>query len=186
MNCPLSARLGAGLALALSIHAVAIAAPPQVGDKAADFTLKTPAGEPVSLAKLVEQGPVILVVLRGWPGYQCPVCTKQVGELVGKSKEMGAAKARVVLVYPGPAEGLKAHAEEFAQGKSLPANFQFVVDPDYQMIRSYDLRWDAPGETAYPSTFVIDPQGKIVFAQTSRTHGGRAKVGKVIGALAGK
>lgn len=176
----------AGLVLGLMITLPASAGVPRVGDTAADFTLKTPAGEPVRLATLNEKGPVVLVVLRGWPGYQCPICTKQVGELVGKSKQMGESKAQVLLVYPGPADGLKAHAEEFARDKSLPENFSFVVDPDYAFTKSYDLRWDAPGETAYPSTFVIDPQGKIVFAKTSRTHGGRAGIDEVLGALGRK
>ena len=179
MALPRIIRPALGLASAL----VMIAAAPGMGDVAADFTLKTPGGEPVRLATLVERGPVVLVVLRGWPGYQCPVCTKQVAELVGKSKELEAAGARVVLVYPGPSDGLKGRAEEFARGKSLPSNFHFVVDPDYAFTKSYDLRWDAPGETAYPSTFVIDRRGKIVFARTSRTHGDRARAGEVVAAL---
>ncbi len=170
-------------ALGLASALVLIAAAPRLGDVAADFTLKTPGGEPVRLSALVERGPVVLVVLRGWPGYQCPICTRQVAELVGKSEELDAANARVVLVYPGPSDGLKGHAEEFARGKSLPANFHFVVDPDYAFTKSYDLRWDAPGETAYPSTFVIDRRGRIVFAKTSRTHGDRARAGEIVGAL---
>jgi peroxiredoxin Q/BCP len=186
MNRSLLIGLSVGRALALVMITPSIAAPPQVGDKAADFTLRTLADEPVRLTKLIEQGPVVLAVLRGWPGYQCPICTAQVAELVGKSKEFDAAKAQVVLVYPGPSDGLKGHAEEFARGKSLPANFHFAVDPDYAFTRSYDLRWDAPRETAYPSTFVSNSQGKIVFAKTSRTHGGRARAGEVIEALGGK
>jgi peroxiredoxin len=186
MNRASSTRLAAGFLLSLMAIAPATAATPRPGDSAPDFTLKTPGGEPVRLRTLVEEGPVVLVVLRGWPGYQCPVCTAQVGELIGKSAELKASRARVVLVYPGPADGLKGHAEDFARGKSLPANFHLVVDPDYTFTGSYDLRWDAPGETAYPSTFVIDARGKVAFARTSRTHGGRARAGEVLEALAGK
>jgi thioredoxin-dependent peroxiredoxin len=50
-----------------------------------------------------------------------------------------------------------------------------VTDPDYTFTNQYHLRWDAEKETAYPSTFVIDPTGKIRFAQISKTHGGRVK-----------
>jgi peroxiredoxin len=161
----------------------ASAGAPKVGDTAADFTLKTPGGESVRLATLREKGPVVLVVLRGWPGYQCPICTKQVGELIGKSSEIGESKAQVVLVYPGPAKGLEEHAEEFARGKALPKSFHFLVDPDYEFTKAYDLRWDAPKETAYPSTFVVDAGGRITFAKISRSHGDRAKVGDVLEAL---
>jgi thioredoxin-dependent peroxiredoxin len=175
--------LSAGFVLVLTPAHPASATPPRVGDAAPDFTLQTPAGESIRLAPLNEKGQVVLVVLRGWPGYQCPICTRQVGELISKSKEFAAAKARVVLVYPGPSAGLKEHAEEFARGKALPDNFYFVLDPDYAFTRSYDLRWEAPGETAYPSTFVIDSTGKIRFAKTSRTHGDRARTEDVIKAL---
>ena len=176
-------RPALGLCLTAILASPVLADMPKVGDKAADFTLKTPGGEPVQLAKLVEKGPVILVVLRGWPGYQCPICTKQVAELMGKSGEIEAAKTHVVLVYPGPSEGLEAHAEEFASGKTLPANFRFVVDPDYTFTTKYDLRWKAARETAYPSTFVIDSQGQIVYAKISKTHGDRAPISAVLGAL---
>ncbi|WP_435008224.1 peroxiredoxin family protein [Tundrisphaera lichenicola] len=172
-----------GLALGLMPAASAIAGTPRVGQVPTDFTLQTPAGESVQLSQLTDQGPVVLVVLRGWPGYQCPICTKQVAELVGKSKELTAAKARVVLVYPGPSASLKEHAEDFARGKSLPDNFHFVIDPDYTFTNSYGLRWEAPGETAYPSTFVIDSKGKVAFAKTSRSHGDRARVTDVIKTL---
>jgi peroxiredoxin len=124
-----------------------------------------------------------LVVLRGWPGYQCPICTTQVGELIGKSSKIAEAGAQTVLVYPGPARGLEEHAEEFSRGKVLPENFRFVVDPNYEFTKAYDLRWNAPRETAYPSTFVVGKDGQIAFAKISHSHGDRAKVGDVLEAL---
>src|SRR5271156_2942610 len=53
---------------------------PKVGEEAKDFELSALSGEKVQLAKLTEGGHVVLVVLRGYPGYQCPLCTKQFGE----------------------------------------------------------------------------------------------------------
>jgi len=47
----------------------------------------------------------------------------------------------------------------------------------------YGLRWNAPNETAYPSTYVVDKQGKIVFAKTSKSHGGRASADEILKAL---
>jgi hypothetical protein len=38
---------------------------------------------PLTLAILsteLAHGPVVLVMLRGWPGYQCPFCTRQFGD----------------------------------------------------------------------------------------------------------
>lgn len=159
-------------------------APPAVGQKAPDFTLQTPGGQTVELSKELSERPVVLVVLRGWPGYQCPICTRQVGELVTRSADLERAGARVILVYPGPAERLKDHAEEFAQGKGLPEGFRFVMDPDYTFTNRYGLRWDKKGETAYPSTFVIDRDGAVRFAKVSKSHGDRASVEEVLKALA--
>ena len=79
----------------------------------------------------------------------------------------------MLFVYPGPADQLKAHAKEFIQSKEWPADFLFVIDPDYAFTMSYGLRWDAPKETAYPSTFIIDGKGNVRFAHVSREHGGR-------------
>lgn len=156
---------------------------PEVGQVAPDFTLDSIAGKPVQLSKVAANGPVVLVVLRGYPGYQCPICSRQVAELVAKAKPLTNLKARVILVYPGPAESLKAHADEFLSGKTLPDHFDLLLDPDYTFTTAYGLRWDAPKETAYPSTFVLDPDRKIRFAKVSRTHGGRVKVADVLDSL---
>lgn len=159
---------------------------PAVGDEAADFELKTVDKETVKLSKLVTDGPVVLIVLRGFPGYQCPVCSSQVGQFLSNAKKFAAAKVRVVMVYPGPAEGLQKRADEFVRGKTLPENFSLALDPDYEFTKSYHLRWDAKNETAYPSTFVIDRDRKITFAKISMTHGGRASADEVLKALTGK
>ena len=159
---------------------------PAVGDQAKEFTLSTPGGEKVQLASLLKKGPVALVVLRGYPGYQCAACDLQVRDFLQNADKFQADKASVVVVYPGPAEQLQQRAEEFVRGKTLPANFDLVLDPDYAFTKLYGLRWDAEKETAYPSTFVIEPNGKITFAKISQTHKGRASAEEVLQALGGK
>jgi peroxiredoxin len=154
--------------------------PIKTGDDAPNFTLKTVDDRAVELHKLTSKGPVVLMVLRGWPGYQCPLCTRQVGEFLGKSKDFAKQGARVVMVYPGPGEKLQAHAKEFMKEMKLPDAFEFVIDPDYTFTNAYGLRWDAKGETAYPSTFVIGKDNKISFAVVSMSHGGRSNAGKVL------
>jgi thioredoxin-dependent peroxiredoxin len=183
-------RIGLALATLLSAFALiimastfALAEPPKVGDKAPDFEWTALDKGKVKLSALLKKGPVVLVLLRGYPGYQCPFCTKQVGSLMGKAGKFDDAKAQVVLVYPGPADGLKAHADEFIQGKDIPKNFRLVLDPDYDFTKKYDLRWDAPHETSYPSTFVIDEKGKILFAKVSHSHGDRATTEEILKAL---
>lgn len=148
-------------------------APPKVGEMASDFTLKTLDGEPVRLSDLTAKGKVVLVVLRGWPGYQCPFCTTQVHDYIINAEKLKATGAQVLMVYPGPADDLKAHANEFLSNKSWPKDFLFVMDPDYSFTKSYGLRWEAKNETAYPSTFIINQEGKVTFMHVSKQHGDR-------------
>lgn len=172
--------------LACSLPAQAADAPPKVGDRAEDFELATMSGDKVKLTEQLKTGPVVLVVLRGFPGYQCPVCNQQVGQYLGQAEKLKAAGATVLLVYPGPAKNLNQKAEEFIKGKTVPEHFELLVDPDYMFTKAYHLRWDAPMETAYPSTFVIGKDGKITFAKVSMSHGGRTKPDEIFSALQAK
>lgn len=156
---------------------------PQVGQAAQDFELAALGGGQVKLSERTKTGPVVLVVLRGYPGYQCPACSVQFQELVRKADDFQQAHTQVLFVYPGPSEKLTERAAEFVRGKDYPDHFQILLDPDYKFTTAYGLRWDAKNETAYPATYVIDKQGKIRFATVSKTHGGRAKSGDVVKAL---
>jgi len=158
---------------------------PTVGSQAPNFKLKTAEGEEVELAAMTKKGPVVLLMLRGFPGYQCPYCTAQVGEFMGRIKDFQAAGSNIIAVYPGPAEGLAEHAQDFVRGKTVPANFYLVLDPDYSFTNLYGLRWDAPKETAYPSTFLIDRAGTVRFTKFSSTHGDRAGADTVLQMLHG-
>lgn len=158
---------------------------PAVGEKVPDFALATLDGKQVALSELRKAGPVVVVELRGWVGYQCPLCTRQVEELIRSAREIREAGANVVMIYPGPADKLKDHASEFVTGKGMPEGYHFVLDPDMKFVLSWGLRWAAPNETAYPSTFVVDKEGVVRYAKVSTTHGGRAPTAEVIQALAG-
>ena len=160
-----------------------MAMPPAVGDKAPAFDVRTLDDKAVRLAPLLKGGPVVLVVLRGYPGYQCPFCTKQVGELFAKAEEFKKRKATVVLVYPGPSDHLKRYANDFIAGKDIPSNYRYTLDPDFGFTKSYSLRWDAPNETAYPSAFVIGRDGRVAYAKVSHGHGDRAPIADVLAAL---
>ncbi len=178
-----NAAILSSAAVFMAVATAAGAATPKAGDKAPDFTLNALDGGKVKLSALYKKGPVALIALRGYPGYQCPICTAQVGELIGSAAKFAEKKALVLLVYPGPSENLKQRASEFVQGKTLPANFRLALDPDYVFTRKYGLRWDAPNETAYPASFVIDAKGKTRFAKISHSHGDRATADELLKAL---
>ncbi len=95
-------RIGGALALLAMAGLRGADAPPRIGERAPDFALAALGGGEVRLADLTRRGPVVLVVLRGFPGYQCPICDRQVNEFIRVRTEFDAAGARVVFVYPGP------------------------------------------------------------------------------------
>jgi thioredoxin-dependent peroxiredoxin len=164
-----------------------IAQTPVVGAKAPDFTLSTPTGKSVQMSKEIQGNGLVLVVLRGFPGYQCPFCVKQVHDFIDHAADFQAKNTRVLLVYPGPPGELDDHAKDFlAKQAELPANIMLVTDPDYKVTNLYGLRWDIPHETAYPSTFVLDKRGVISFEKISHSHGDRLSAQDALDNLAAK
>jgi peroxiredoxin len=159
------------------------ATPPAVGDKAPDFALSTVQGKTVRLSDVTSKGPVVLIVLRGYPGYQCPFCNRQAQDFIQKSKDFAERGARVVMVYPGPPQNLGEKATEFMANKTLPDTFDLLLDPGYEFTNLYGLRWDAPRETAYPSTFLIDRKGIVFFSKVVKEHGGRTTASEILNAL---
>lgn len=153
-----------------------LAGQPAVGEPAQDFTLKTVDGKAVRLSELTPVSPVVLVVLRGFPGYQCPYCQLQVRDFTRKAQAFVDAGVQVVFVYPGPVD----KASEAIAGKDFPSSMKMLVDPDYAVTKQYGLRWDAAKETAYPSTFLLDTKGVIYFASIAKMHGGRTSATEIL------
>ena len=175
----------AGVAVCLlSVPTMAAdAEPPKVGGEAKDFSLTTVGGETLKLSEQTADGKVVLLVMRGFPGYQCPLCRRQASAFAKQADAFKKADATVIMVYPGDVSDLNAKALEFLGDKKLPDGFHMVLDPGYEFTNSYGLRWDAPRETAYPSTFVIGEGRKVLFAKVSKSHGGRTNPDEVLKAL---
>jgi peroxiredoxin len=171
------------LTLVLTLPGLLASGGPKAGETAKDFELKDLDGKAVKLSTHADGKPVVLVVLRGFPGYQCPLCTRQFAEFLGKADDIKKAGAKVLFVYPGPATDLTTHAKAFLSGLTIPAHFTIVCDPDYTFTNAYGLRWNARNETAYPSTFVLDAKRTVVFAKVSSGHGDRASADAVIKAI---
>ena len=162
-----------------------VAVGPKEGSKIEDFSGTTMNGASFQLSKHIEKGSVVLIMLRGFPGYQCPICSTQVAGYIAKAEEFEKQKnTPVVFIYPGKVKNLDKKAKEFTapleEKVDLPNNFIFVIDNDYKITNLLELRWNAPDETAYPAAFVIDHKGYIQFAKVSDDHHGRATADEIL------
>jgi peroxiredoxin len=144
-----------------------------VGKVAPDVELSTPARQKIKLSETVKTSPVVIVVLRGYPGYQCPICTQQVAELIKNQKELADANGRILLIYPAPQKMIEEKSKEFFANSELPKHFTVLLDPDLGFVNAYGLHRNAPNETAYPSTIIVDKTGAVRFLHVSKTHGDR-------------
>ncbi len=166
-------------------HAEKITAGPKEGSKIGEVTGITMNDAVFTLSKLVEKGSVVLVMLRGFPDSQCPVCSTQVAGYIAKAEEFEKQRnTPVVFIYPGKVSNLKKRAKEFTapleKEVDLPSNFIFVLDQDFKITNQLNLRWDDPKETAYPAAFVIDHDGYIQYAKVSDNHGDRATASEIL------
>lgn len=162
-----------------------ITAGPKDGSILEDFSGLTINGGEFQLSKYIEKGSVVIVMLRGFPGYQCPVCSTQVAGYIAKAEEFKQQRnTPVVFIYPGKVSDLEKRAKEFTapleQEVDLPSNYIFVLDQDYEITNHLNLRWDEPKETAYPAAFVIDHDGYVQFSKVSDNHHDRATADEIL------
>jgi len=121
------------------------------GDRAPNFTLPDQDGRKLSLAQLLEDGPVVLYF---YPADFTPGCTKEACTIRDMHDEIAAAGMRVVGVAPQDAA---SHAR-FRDKHGLP--FTLLADPDKAVIKAYGV--DGPlGIGVRRATFLVGADGII-------------------------
>jgi peroxiredoxin len=158
-------------ALLLAASVPSIAATPVVGQRAPDFTLNALDGSSLSLRQLTAAGRLVIVVLRGYPGYQCPFSQQQFQSYQQAAAQFASLSTQVLFVYPGNGgKNLSLDAADMIGSQPLPQNVHVVLDPNYSFTNLYGLRWNATDETAYPSTFLINSDRTVVFTHVGQFH----------------
>lgn len=171
--------------LLLAVSLPSVAATPSIGQRAPDFTLSTPSGEQLTLSSLNGRGSVVLIVLRGYPGYQCPFSQLQFQSYQQSAAQFAALGAQVLFVYPGTDnKNLADDARQMIGTSTLPANVHVVLDPDYHFTTQYGLRWDASNQTAYPSTFLLAKGRFVLFAHMGRSSSDQTSPADALAILA--
>ena len=160
---------------------------PKISSIFPNFSATTMNGAPFELSKYIEEGTVVVIMLRGYPEAQCPICSTQVAEFIAKAEAFEGQETPVVFIYPGHVKNLNDRAKEFTapleKDEDLPSNFIFVLDNDYAITNLLGLRWDKSKETAFPATFVIDHKSYVQYANVSNSHQGRATADEILEVL---
>jgi len=153
--------LFAALALSLSVPATAALAP---GARAPDFTASgAVAGKPVtvSLKGALQKGPLVLYF---FPAAFTSGCNVEAAAFAQALPDFTAAGATVIGMTAGNVDQLAKFSSEHCAGKFAVAAATSAI------IKGYDVLLTKPDGTPTTITsrtsFVIAPNGKIIFAHT--------------------
>src|SRR5256714_4285441 len=157
----------------------------QVGEKAPSFTLPDALGRQISLAGLLQQGPVVVTFYRGeW----CPYCNLQLHayqQVLPQIKELGASLIAISPQTPDHSLSMsEKHELAFPvlsdQGNQVARQFGLIysVEEDIRTLfksLGSDLsafNGDESWELPVPGTFIISQDGTIclTYADANYTH----------------
>lgn len=146
----------------LAVPAVAALKP---GDAAPEFTAKAAVGGKefnFSLADALRKGPVVLYF---FPKAFTKGCTQEAHDFAEAAAKYRAAGATLI----GMSADNIGTLHQFST-QECSAKFPVAADPSLKVIKAYDNAWKlSSGNTiADRTSYVISPEGKIVYAYTDR------------------
>jgi peroxiredoxin len=149
VNIPeaIASRIEAGVS---EIESSGVARGLAVGDHAPNFTLPDALGQPVTLADLLAQGPVVVTFYRGeW----CPYCNIQLRGLQAALPAFRELGASLVAISPQAAD----HSLSLTEKHELA--FPVLSDLDQKVIRAYRVQFTLAGdlEDLQVNVFQNDP-----------------------------
>ncbi len=121
-------------------------------------------GHSVSLADYKGKKSVVLVFTRGFSGYICPLCTSYTAQIAYRYKDIAAAGAEVLVVFPGSpekvADFIRAAREILEQEGPGALPFPVLLDVTLKNVKAFGIQ----GDLARPSTYVIDRDGTVLYS----------------------
>ncbi|MFA6677399.1 MAG: peroxiredoxin-like family protein [Bacteroidales bacterium] len=159
----------------------------QVGDIAPDFKLKNALGETVSLYDYLKKGKVILTWYRG--GW-CPYCNLTLRQLQHKLPEFEANGANLIALTPELPDKSLSTAEKHDLkfevlsdiGNKVGKEYGIVFKLTEEVAKIYNKAFDMNGyngdksnELPLPAAYIINQDGKIVYAFLNADYRKRAE-----------
>ena len=145
----------------LSLAAVPALAALKDGAQAPDFTLQASKGGKVftfSLAAALKKGPVVLYF---YPAAFTPGCTIEAHEFADAIDKYTALGATVIGVSHDPIDKLQKFSVSECRSK-----FAVAADTDQAVEKSYDAVLTGHPEYANRTSYVIAPDGTIIYSFT--------------------
>jgi peroxiredoxin len=137
-------------------------------------------GHVVDLARATDRRYSLLVFMRGYPGYVCPFCTRQTAVLLKRHDEILTTQTKLFIVFPGPADTipkfLAAVRDYLGNGNRGEPAVPLLMDVDLKAVDALGIRH----QLAYPSTFVVDATGKLVFVYVGKTPSDRPPLDDIL------
>ena len=133
-----------------------------VGDKAPDFSIDASlAGKPYrfSLAEALKNGPVVLYFFPAAFSVGCTIEANKFADSTDDYKKLGAT---VIGVSHDDIDTLKKFSATECRNK-----FAVAADVDQSVMKSYDAVLTLKPDYANRTSYVISPEGKIVYQFTS-------------------
>jgi peroxiredoxin len=169
-----------------------------VGAKAPSFELPDHNGKLVSSASLLAKGGVVLCFIRGrW----CPFCVGQMEAMSSVASAIEAAGASLVAISP------QTEKQAFFMRDQHKLDFPLLVDTNNQLARQFGLVYRVPeeqqglyrstfvnlpfvnGDSSWelpiPATFVVGPDGTILFASANEDYAERPEPLDILAAIRG-
>jgi peroxiredoxin len=132
------------------------------GTKAPDFTLQATQGGKVftfSLADALKNGPVVLYF---YPAAFTPGCTMEAHEFADAIDDYKALHATVIGVSHDPLDKLQKFSVSDCRSK-----FAVAADTDQTVEKQYDAVLDKAPQYANRTSYVIAPDGTIIYSYTN-------------------
>ena len=159
----------------------------QLGDAAPDFALTNAKGDTVRLSDYLKQGPVILTWYRG--GW-CPYCNLTLNALQQALPSFKAAEANLIALTPElPDKSLSTadkNALEFEVlsdiGNKVAREYGIVFKLTDAVAKMYEEKFgmskyngDDSNELPLAATYIINSEGKIIYAFLDADYRNRAE-----------
>jgi peroxiredoxin len=133
-----------------------------VGAKAPDFTTQAALGGKeftFSLTDALKKGPVVLYF---FPAAFTPGCTQEAHDFAEATDQFNALGATVIGVTAGNADRVTEFSSVECRNK-----FAVAADPAEKIIKSYDAMLVKKPEWSDRTSYVIAPDGTILFTYTN-------------------